>query len=181
MIHNPSPLLIDATVLATDRLILRAPETRDFDAYAAFRASDRSTFIGGPLNRAAAWRAFATDLGHWLLHGYGMFSVIERDTAAQVGMAGFWNPEGWLEPELGWTLFDGFEGRGFAQEAALRLRAFAYGTLGWTTLTSVIAPGNARSIALAERLGARRERDWTSPAGSPALIFRHPSPEAIAA
>lgn len=181
MINPSSPLLIDATVLATDRLILRAPETRDFDVYAAFRASDRSTFIGGPLNRAAAWRAFATDLGHWLLRGYGMFSVIERDTGAQVGMAGFWSPEGWLEPELGWTLFDGFEGRGFAQEAARRLRTYAYDTLGWTTLTSVIAPGNARSIALAERLGARRERDWTSPSGAPALIFRHPGPKALAA
>lgn len=181
MINSPSALLIDATVLATDSLILRAPETRDFDAYAAFRASARSSCISGPQNRADAWRAFAADLGHWLLRGYGMFSVIERDTGEQVGMAGFWSPEGWLEPELGWTLFDGFEGRGLAQEAALRLRAFAYDTLDWATLTSVIAPGNARSIALAERLGARHERDWTSPSGKPALIFRHPGPEAIAA
>ena len=38
-----------------------------------------------------------------------------------------------------------------------------------------------RMIALAERLGARRERDWTAPSGALALIFRHPGPKALAA
>ena len=168
--------LIDAPVLTTEHLILRAPEALDFTPYADYWASERSRYMGGPQNRAAAWRAFAAEMGHWLLRGYGLFRLIERDTGAHVGQAGFLNPEGWPEPELGWVLFDGFEGRGFAREAALRLRAFAYDTLAWTTLTSVIAPDNARSIALAERLGATFERDWTSPAGKPARIYRHPGP-----
>lgn len=179
--RTPGNALIHAPVLTTERLILRAPETQDFDSAAAFWATERSRHMGGPLARAAAWRAFAAELGHWLLKGYGLFHILERETGAHVGHAGFWNPEGWPEVELGWAVYEGFEGRGFASEAALRLRAYAYDTLGWGPLTSVIAPDNTRSIALAERLGATHERDWISPAGKPALIYRHPGPAVAAA
>ena len=70
---------------------------------------------------------------------------------APLGLVGLWFPEGWHEPEIGWILFEGAEGRGIAREAAEAARAHAYGTLGWTTAVSVIHPGNARSIALADR------------------------------
>lgn len=179
--RSPAPALIHAPVLTTDRLILRAPETSDFDAYARFMASDRSQHMGGPLTRAAAWRAFSAELGHWLLRGYGLYTLIERDSGKVAGRAGFWNPEGWPEVELGWALYDGFEGRGLASEAALRLRSYAGETLGWGPIISVIAPENARSIALAERLGARFEADWTSPSGKPARLYRHPAPHEVAA
>jgi RimJ/RimL family protein N-acetyltransferase len=179
--RTPGNALIHAPVLTTERLILRAPEARDFDAFARFFGSERSHHTGGPLDRALAWRAFAAELGHWLLKGYGLFQLIERETGANAGRAGFWNPEGWQEVELGWALYDGFEGRGLAHEAALRLRRYAYDSLGWGPLSSVIAPANTRSIALAERLGAQREADWTSPSGKPALIYRHPGPAEAAA
>lgn len=179
--RTPGNALIHAPILTTERLILRAPEACDFEAYAAFFGSERSRHTGGPLDRAQAWRAFAAELGHWLLKGYGLFQLIERETGANVGRAGFWNPDGWLETEIGWGLYDGFEGRGLAHEAALRLRRYADDTLGWGPLTSVIAPDNARSVALAERLGATLERDWTSPSGKPALIYRHPGPTEAAA
>ena len=44
----------------------------------------------------------------------------------------------------------------------------------------MIAPENARSIRLAERLGAALDRTVTAPNGRPALIYRHPAPEARA-
>lgn len=170
-------LQLTIPVLETDRLILRGPEARDFDAFAAFYAEERSWGVGGPLDRAAAWRAFATDIGHWALRGYGLWSVEEKSSGAQVGRVGFWNPEGWLETEIGWSMFPGFEGKGYAYEAALKARAYGYDTLGWGPLTSVIAPGNERSIALAERLGAHLEQTWVSPSGKDALIYRHPASE----
>ena len=37
-----TPTLANTPVLHTDRLILRAPELRDFDAYAEFMAGPRS-------------------------------------------------------------------------------------------------------------------------------------------
>ena len=165
-----------APTLTTDRLTLRAPTMADFDAYAQFLADQRGTNADDPLTRHTAWLGFCADLGHWHLRGYGFWVVEEKSSATTAGMVGFYYPEGWPEPELGWTLFDGFEGRGFAIEAARCARAHAYDTMGWETLVSVIPPDNARSIALAEKLGATLERDWTSPTGEAALIYRHPAP-----
>ncbi|WP_137109541.1 GNAT family N-acetyltransferase [Rhodobacter sp. SY28-1] len=176
MIHLIARQFDDAVpVLRTERLVLRAPRPDDFDAYATYYAEDRSRFTGGPLDRPTAWRAFAAQIGHWHLRGYGLWTVTDA-TEAPVGHVGFWNPEGWLEREIGWALYPGHEGKGYAYEAAMAARTHAYTVLGWGPLTSVIAPGNDRSIALAVRMGATFERDWVSPSGKPALIYRHPGP-----
>ena len=167
-------------VLETERLILRGPEAGDFEPLAAFLADPvRSAGFGGPSSRDQSWRWFATSLGHWLLRGYGFWTVVERASGQVCGICGLWYPEGWPEPELGWVLFADAEGRGIAAEAARRVRAHAYDTLGFTTLTSNIVPGNARSIALAERLGARFERRFVNVHMGEELLYRHPGPEEL--
>lgn len=170
--------LSNTPVLDTKHLHLRAPQPEDFEAYTTFYRSERSSMNGGPMDRNAAWRAFAAELGHWQIRGYGLFSVVERTSNKLCGRVGLWNPEGWPEAEIGWVMYDGFEGKGYAYEAALGARAYAYDTLGWAPMISVIAPGNDRSIRLAERLGAIYERDWEAPSGKPALIYRHPVKDA---
>ncbi|MEZ5769680.1 MAG: GNAT family N-acetyltransferase [Paracoccaceae bacterium] len=75
--------------------------------------------------------------------------------------------------EIGWAMFEGSEGKGYAHEAALAIRAHAYDTLGWGPLTSVIVPGNTRSEAPPPVSALRPERDWLSPSGRQAVIWRH--------
>lgn len=165
-------------VLTTDRLRMRGPVAADFEPVAAFLASDRAAWIGGRRNRADAWRTFAMLVGHWALRGYGMWSLEERTTGGFLGMVGLYYPEDWLAPEVGWWIVDpGAEGKGFAAEAAVAARRHAFDIVGWPEVFSVIAPENARSIRLAERLGATLDRTVTAPNGRPALIFRHPLPE----
>ncbi|MGC1495794.1 MAG: GNAT family N-acetyltransferase [Sulfitobacter sp.] len=168
-----------APIIKTDRLILRAPQPSDFDAYAAFMADPRSAMTGGPLERPAAWRSFASELGHWIIRDYGLMTLVTKDSGDIAGQVGFWNPEGWPEVELGWRLYNGFEGKGLAVEAATAALDFAANTMDWQPMISVIAPGNERSIRLAERLGARLERDdWHTPSGKPTLIYRHAAADA---
>jgi RimJ/RimL family protein N-acetyltransferase len=68
------------------------------------------------------------------------------------------------------------EGKGLAHEAALAVRGWAYGSRGLGALVSYIDPGNARSIRLAERLGARRDDEAPKPEGEVCVTYRHPSP-----
>jgi RimJ/RimL family protein N-acetyltransferase len=77
------------------------------------------------------------------------------------------------ERELGWILFDGAEGRGIATEAASALRDWA-AARGWTGLVSYIDPANHRSIALAQRLGARLD-PHAVPQDPGDLVYRHRS------
>ena len=172
--------LIEIPTLTTERLTLRAPSPSDFEPVAAFYASERSSMVGGPRDPIEAWRTLAGVVGHWHLRGFGRWTVVED--GAPMGIVGLrwpedW-PEDWPEPEVGWLLFEGAEGRGVAREAAEAARAYAYHRQGWRTLISLIDPINARSVALAERMGARREADFAHPTFGALGVWRHPGPAA---
>ena len=170
--------LADTPVLETARLILRAPQAGDVAPGMAFLQSDRARFVGGPVPADKAWRAMGHVIGHWVMRGWGLFIVTRKDTGAPVGTAGPWRPEGWPEAEIGWTVWrDADEGRGYAAEAARAAIGHAFGALGWETAVSYIDPDNARSIALADRLGAVHDPAAAAPEPG-TLVFRHPRPEA---
>ena len=167
--------LAPTPTLQTARLTLRAPCAADWPSWRDFMASDRARFVGGPIDEARAWRAFGHVIGMWVLRGYGSFVFHETGSDRPLGMCGPWRPADWPEAELGWTLWSAeAEGKGHAFEAATAARAYALGDLGWPTAVSYIDPDNARSIALALRLGAVIDPDAaTPPSDRPALVFRH--------
>lgn len=167
-------------VLTTERLTLRAPRLSDWDAYAAFRMSDRTIPIGGPDTRARAWHHFTSVSGQWHLRGYGRWIVADRATDAPLGLVGLFHPIEWPEPELAWSVFAEGEGRGFAFEAARAARTHAYDTLGWTTLISLIDPANTRSVALGHRMGAVPDGVFHHETHGAMDVWRHPAPEAFA-
>lgn len=150
--HGPS---IGPT-LETDRLILRPPAADDLDAWAAFSADPEATrFISGVQTRAMAWRGLCVMAGSWVVNGFGMFSVVERDSGRWVGRIGPWQPEGWPGTEVGWGLAREAWGRGYAVEAAAAAIGWAFDTLGWTDVIHAIDSANRPSQRVAERLGSR--------------------------
>lgn len=169
------------TPIHTSRLTLRRPRPDDLDAFAAFCASDRAAWVGGPADRAEAWDGLAMTLGHWEMLGYGYFHADLTETGACVGRFGVLWPERRAEPEIAWTLFDAaHEGKGLASEGAKAARAHAHGTLGFASVVSYIDEKNARSIALAQRLGCTRDPDAPIGPGREGLaVWRHPAPEAL--
>lgn len=177
--------LSDTAVLETERMVLRAPQAGDEAHMMPFAMSPRAQFIGGgeDCDAGHAWRMMATIMGHWTIRGYGTFVLIDKQSGAPVGSAGPWHPGNWPEEELGWTIWKSdYEGKGYAHEAMLTLRRHVYGDLGWHTAVSYIDPKNARSIALAERLGCTRDDEATIPyPDRPCLVYRHPSPAEILA
>ena len=169
-----------APILETERLVLRGPAPRDLDAFTAFMTSDRSRFVGGPVEPGRAWRGFAAQIGQWALRGYGHWIVTRRGDDRALGFVGCWHPGDWPEREIGWSMFEGAEGRGYAAEAARAARACAYRRFGWTTAVSYVDPENARSRRLAERLGCAPDPNAAQPPGGGAIVYRHPAPEAPA-
>lgn len=165
--------------LRTERLILRAPRTADFDVFADYAGSERSRYTGGPQTRELAWRAFCHITGHWVHRGFGPF-VVEAGGEA-LGTVGPFHPVGWPEPEIAWTMWrPAAEGRGYAHEAAQAARRFAYDSLGWTTAISMIDPDNTRSQALARRLGCVPDGTFQHERYGLCHIWRHPAPGAAA-
>ncbi len=165
--------------LTTDRLVLRAPAPRDLNAFAAFYASDAARFVGGPMTAAETWRYLCQVIGHWSMRGHGRWMVTTKDSDTAIGLIGLHHPLDWPEPEIGWYLWSG-NGRGYATEAAFAARDYAYQTLAWTTLVSMIAPANNSSVKVATRMGATRDADHTFENGTTAMVYRHPGPEDLA-
>ena len=168
--------MIDIPQLESERLILRAPRMDDLAPMVEFFAAPRSQSIGGPLDRRQVWRALLRSAGHWQLRGYGLWHLVDKSSATMCGYCGFIEHIEWPEAELAWGVYDGYEGRGIAYEAAVAARA-AGPALGVPQPISLIDPQNTRSRRLAERLGAVVENE-TQLLGETVLIYRHPKPEA---
>jgi RimJ/RimL family protein N-acetyltransferase len=147
--------------LRSDRLVLRAFRAPDLDALAAMQANvEVRRFLGGtPLSRAESWSMMERVLGQWALRTYGLFAVEVEGRCA--GWAGILHPLEWPEPELAYSLDQPYWGRGIATEAARTAREWAFERHCFARLASFIMPDNARSIRVAEKLGAVREGTTT--------------------
>lgn len=159
--------------LETQRLVLRAIQEEDLDGWATLMGDPQTArFIGGTIDRAAAWRGMATMAGSWQLKGFGMFSVVEKATGRWIGRLGPWQPEGWPGTEIGWALIKDAWGKGYAAEGASAAMDWSFANLGWTEVIHTIDPQNCLSIALAERLGSTDRGPCTLPAPFESLNVR---------
>ena len=173
MTFTPLPL----PELETDRLLLRGWQPDDFDCVAAiFGDEDNARYIGGKKEPWQAWRHMASLFGHWHLRGYVSFALVEKESGQTIGLAGPWYPEGWPEPEMGWSLHPKAHGKGYATEAAIRCMHYVYDDLGWPTAISLIDGNNNASKHVAEKLGATFESEQTL-FDHPAEMWRHLPPE----
>lgn len=169
-----------STQLLTDRLRLVPPVAGHRDSFVSFYASPRAAARGWLRDAGEAMKFWDFVTDHWAQRGFGWFVLEHVESDAPIGMCGPWESAHMPEGELAWSLWhDVNEGKGLAFEAATAARAFAYSDLGWTTLVSYISYDNLRSIALARRLGAEEDGEWTTPSGNRVAVYRHPGPEAL--
>lgn len=139
--------------IETQRLTLRAPMRSDFAQWAEIFCSDRAVHLDGPYEEDDAWFDFCQNCANWMLRGHGMWTVTDKaGTVLGFVLIGF--EPGDQEPELGYMFVEAAEGRGIATEAARAARDHALTRLHLPSLVSYIAPENAGSRAVAQRLGA---------------------------
>jgi RimJ/RimL family protein N-acetyltransferase len=145
--------------LRTDRQTLRAFRPTDLDAFAAMEADPEvRRYRGNDLRtRPEVWATMQSALGQWALRGYGLFALERTSDSAFIGFAGILHPAEWPEPELAYSLAQSAWGRGFAIEAATAARDWAFARHGFPRLASFIIAGNARSVHVAQKLGAIRD------------------------
>jgi [ribosomal protein S5]-alanine N-acetyltransferase len=148
--------------IRTERLLLRRPKAIDFPVYRDFFAdAEASFFYGGPMAADRAWRVLAADIGHWVLRGYGRWSVVDQASREMVGGCGLWWPDGYPRSELTWWIIPKARRNGFALEASRAAINFAYDDLGWDLVETHMNDDNKAAHQLALRLGGHvimRER-----------------------
>jgi [ribosomal protein S5]-alanine N-acetyltransferase len=157
-------------VIETERLLMRKPVLEDAEpALALLTDPVAMEFIGGVHPEAADDPAVVVRrwLERWEGNDCGPFSLIRREDGRWVGRCGLlvWDARSWThttfadaaefaQPELGWALAREYWGLGYATEAAVAVREWAYAERGIERLISLIEPANVRSERVARRLGA---------------------------
>lgn len=164
--------------LRTPRLFLRGFAATDWGALAELNADPLfRRYLGGPWPPDRTWASMETALGQWALRGYGLFAVIHDATV--IGRVGILHPADWPGPELAWGIMPAAWGQGFAVEAARAVLDWADATPGIGKLISLIDPANHQSVRVAEKLGARRDKQVTV-RGFQADIWVHARPSGAA-
>lgn len=139
-------------------------------------SSERARYVGGRLPKQQVWHNFTTGIAQWPLLGMGVWAVDLARTSECVGEVAVTHPPDYPEVELGWLLFNGREGNGYAYEAACAARDYAFRAIRPESLVSYIDPDNHRSIKLAQRLGAMLDDTAPTPNGDPCLVYRYTVP-----
>lgn len=153
---SPMPSRID-----TDRLILTPQEPGDAEWFTELLNSrGTGTFtVADALERIAAMTKTIEATG------IGALMIRRRPDGEALGYAAIVVGRGSLdEPELAYEVLPRAQGHGYATEAARALLDAAFDT-GRLRIWATIAPKNASSLRVAEKLGFRRDHCTTEAVG----------------
>jgi RimJ/RimL family protein N-acetyltransferase len=149
--------------LETERLVLRPFEEGDLGAlYAMHSDAEVTRWL---YNEPRTLDETRTLLGHKLAGDRFMVegnwlsaAVIERESGELVGDVSLrWSSVVHKTGEIGFMFDPGYQGRGYATEAARRLIAFGFEAMGFHRVIGRAEARNTASVRVLEKLGLRRE------------------------
>lgn len=162
----------------TERLVLREMEDADYDALCEI-LQDAETMW-------AYEHAFSDEeVQAWLENqyrryredGFGLWAVCRKADGRMIGQCGItWQDwEGRQVPEVGYLLNRAFWHRGYATEAAMACRDYAFAQYGFDEVYSIIRDNNLASQAVARRNGMRPQGSFVKQyhgVEMPHIVFR---------
>jgi len=85
--------------------------------------------------------------------GFGVWTVLKKDTGEVIGRAGLSYREGFEEPELGFIIGVPWQRQGYAEEVCRAILKYGREELGFDRVQALVMPANEASIRLCEKLG----------------------------
>lgn len=156
-------MLTPSFPIRTDRLLLRAFESADEDAWYAIRSRDDVAryLYGQALTREGVRAEVERKRGNTVLRDEGdvlSVAVVEPNAARVIGEVILrWRSRVHRQGEIGFVFHPEFGGKGYATEAAAAMLDLGFEGLGLHRIYGSCDARNRASAALMERLGMRRE------------------------
>ena len=179
---SPTNLIRSAPTIETERLTLRAWTKADFRPWFEIMQQPEvhRHFGPNPSGLEDVWRRLAAAVGGWQLLGFGTWAVERRSDGKLVGNVGLFNawrdlePQFGEEPEMGWIFVAETHGLGLALEACRAALDWAETNLDPTPIWAIIAPENAPSLKLAEKLDFAVHNN-TAYHDEPTVVLKRPA------
>jgi len=159
----------------TSRLYVRQPQSSDIDAlYAIYGDADAMRWVGDgqPLVRSQCEEWLAVTQHNYATRGYGMFTIVERQSHAIIGFCGLVHPGGQAKVEIKYALHREFWGKGFASEAASALLKYGASAYGLQHVIATTAPENKASHHVLLNAGMVRDELRRNEDGSFTQMFK---------
>lgn len=153
------------TIAETERLLIR--QLRRTDGPAMLRVFGDAEVMRFSTSgvRDAAWVDAWIErcLGEYQTRtDYGAWAVALRKTNEAIGYCGltqYGDSDQADERELGYRLARAYWGQGYATEAVIAIRDYAFSVIGLRRLVALVDPNNVASVRIAEKLDMRHEGD----------------------
>jgi RimJ/RimL family protein N-acetyltransferase len=144
--------------IETAHLRLRVPAATDIDSYYTHIHSDPDVMRylpgGVPRSRDRTVTTLAMVIEHWHQHGFGVWSVEQKERAGLIGHCGLsCVPDTDGVVELAYAFGKLFWGKGYATQAARANLRFGFEQLGLLEIVAVAVPANIASQRVMEKIG----------------------------
>ena len=150
--------------IETLRLLLRRPEASDAEPFMDILwdpevvEKKQVTLTEAPGDIELARRNTAALIDHWESRGYGLWTLVEKESGQIIGCVGLQYWKGWPGVELAWVIHRSRWNHGFATEAALAALEWAWARTDIDHIISLINEDDVRSMRVATKVGERFER-----------------------
>ena len=151
-------------ILQTQRLYLRELSSADFPALCRIMQDEKTMYAyEGPFSDKEVQDWLENQFKYYKKYGFGLWAVILKETDRMIGQCGL-SMQKWKENkllEIGYLFERDYWHKGYATEAALACKKYAFETLNADEVCSIIRDTNTASQNVALRNGMKITDTWT--------------------
>ncbi|KXH83328.1 GNAT family N-acetyltransferase [Chryseobacterium kwangjuense] len=163
------------SVYETERLILRPMTVDDRDFI--FDLYNRPSFIRYIGDRNIKTVADAENyiknrfMPQFEKLGFGNYLMVTKDKGEKIGGVGIFEREGLDVVDIGFSLLEEFEGKGYAYEAAQKVKSIGMDDFGLKKISAITSKDNFSSQKLIQKLGLEFKNYVTLPDDDEELMY----------
>lgn len=150
------------TIIETTHCIIRETTREDLDRiYEMYEDPDMTAYMDALYREKAEEAEYLREYQDriYAFYGFGVWSVVEKESGLVIGRAGISMREGYEEPELGFCIDKNFRHHGYALEVCEAILYFMMEEYEVPAFQALVRPGNEASVGLLEHLGFTYRED----------------------
>lgn len=143
-------------IAETDRCLIRETTVEDVDSFFEIYSHPAITrYMEDLYPKKEQEREYVREYIKkvYAFYEFGVWTVLEKESSAVIGRAGFSFREGYSEPELGFIIGVPWQRKGYAEEVCRALLKYGKEILGFQTVQVLVEPQNTPSLQLCNKLG----------------------------
>lgn len=160
--------------IETERLYLRELTHEDFDAlYKVLADSDIMQHYPYTFDEIRVQNWINRSIERYHIFGFGLWAVCLKNTGEMIGDCGITMQmiNNQIKPEIEYHLRKDMQHKGFAKEASLAVRDWAFTNTSFNTVFSYMKKSNAASVATAVSYGCTKVDEYTDEENETTVVY----------